>query len=163
MQQNKAVFIRKYANRRLYNTSSRKYVNLNDIAALVREGAGVQVVDAKSGEDLTRLVLTQIIVEDAKGQANGLPLELLRQLIVASDRAGREFIMWYLDAAFDAYHKVQDTIETRLEDLRGAAMSPLNLVKTFFGGASHPEAGEELEQLRHRVAELEAALNKRRK
>lgn len=71
--------------------------------------------------------------------------------------------MWYLNASFDANHKVQDTLETRLEDLWTVAMSPLNLVKTFFGGASHPEAVEELEQLRHRVAELEAALNKRRK
>jgi polyhydroxyalkanoate synthesis repressor PhaR len=163
VQQNKTVVIRKYANRRLYNTASKKYVNLEDIAALVRGGAGLQVVDAQSGEDLTRLVLTQIIMEDAKGQPNGLPLELLRQLIVASDRAGREFIMWYLNAAFDAYHKVHDTLETRLEDLRATAMSPLSLVKTFFGGASHPEPGEELEQLRLRVAELEAALGKRRK
>ena len=54
------------------------------------------MLDAASGEDLTRVVLTQIIVEDAKGQSTGLPLELLRQLIVASDRAGQEFIMWYL-------------------------------------------------------------------
>ena len=77
----------------MYNTSSKKYVNLDDIAALIRQGAGVHVVDAKSGEDLTRLVLTQVIVEDAKGQPSGLPLELLRQLIVASDGAGREFIM----------------------------------------------------------------------
>jgi len=162
MQQNAPVVIRKYANRRLYNTSSRKYVNLDDIAALIRQGADLQVVDAKSGEDLTRLVLTQIIVEDAKGQPNGLPLDLLRQLIVASDRAGRDFIMWYLNAAFDAYHKVQDTLETRLGDLRSAAMSPLNLMKTFLGAGPHP-APEELEQLRRRVAELESALGNRRK
>ena len=167
MQQNKPVVIRKYANRRLYNTSSRKYVNLDDIAALIREGADLKVVDAQSGQDVTRVVLTQIIVEDAKGQPNGLPLELLRQLIVASDRAGREFIMWYLNAAFDAYHKVQDrvqdTLETRLDDLRSAALSPLHLVKSFFGGPSRSGSEEELDQLRRRVTELEAALNKQRK
>ena len=163
MQQNETVVIRKYANRRLYNTSARKYVNLDDIAALIRQGADLQVVDARSGEDLTRVVLTQIIVEDAKGQTNGLPLELLRQLIVASDRAGRDFIMWYLNSAFDAYHKVQDSLHTRLDDLRSAAISPLNLVKTFLGGSSHSGSEEELEQLRRRVAELEAAMNKRRK
>ena len=55
------------------------------------------MVDASTGEDLTRVILTQIIVEDAKDQPSGLPLELLRQLIVASDRAGQEFIMWYLE------------------------------------------------------------------
>ena len=70
------------------------------------------MVDAKTGEDLTRVVLTQIIVEDAKDQPTGLPLELLRQLIMASDRAGQEFIMWYLKSAFDAYEKVQETVET---------------------------------------------------
>jgi polyhydroxyalkanoate synthesis repressor PhaR len=161
VQQDKLVVIRKYANRRLYDTSSKKYVNLDDIAVLIRQGAEVQVVDAKTGQDLTRVVLTQIIVEDAKGQPAGLPLELLRQLIVASDRAGQEFVMWYLKAAFDAYHKVQDTFESRLSDMRTAAMSPLNLVKTLFGGTQPPEAVEEVEQLRRRVAELEARLKKR--
>jgi len=163
VQQKQAIVIRKYANRRLYDTSARKYVNLEDIAALVRQGADVQVVDAKSGEDLTRVVLTQIILEDARGQPTGLPLELLRQLIVASDRAGKEFIMWYLQAAFDAYHKVQDTLQTRLEEVRTAAMSPLHLVKNLLGGALPPDSGGELEQLRRRVAELEESLKKRRK
>jgi polyhydroxyalkanoate synthesis repressor PhaR len=161
-QSEKTVIIRKYANRRLYDTASRKYVNLDDIAAQVRQGADVRVVDAKTGEDLTRIVLTQIILEDAKGQPTGLPLELLRQLIQASDRAGQEFIMWYLNAAFDAYHKVQETIQTRLSDMRTAALSPLHLVKTFFGGAPPVETGAELEQLRLRIAELEAALKKGR-
>jgi polyhydroxyalkanoate synthesis repressor PhaR len=163
VQQKQAIVIRKYANRRLYDTSARKYVNLEDIAALVRQGAEVQVVDAKSGEDLTRVVLTQIILEDARGQPTGLPLELLRQLIVASDRAGKEFIMWYLQAAFDAYHRVQDTLQTRLEEVRTAAMSPLHLVKNLLGGPAPPESGGELEQLRRRVAELEESLKKRRK
>jgi len=101
------IVIKKYANRRLYDTSGSRYINLEDIASLVRNGKDLQVVDAKTGEDLTRVTLTQIIVEDAKGQPTGLPLELLRQLIVASDRVGQEFIMWYLKSAFDAYQKVQ--------------------------------------------------------
>jgi polyhydroxyalkanoate synthesis repressor PhaR len=163
VQQTKPVVIRKYANRRLYDTSSKKYVNLDDIAALIRQGAEVQVVDAKSGQDLTRVVLMQIIVEDAKGQPSGLPLELLRQLIVASDHAGQEFIMWYLNTAFDAYHKVQDTLQSRFHEMRTAAMSPLSLVKTFLGGAPPQENDGEVEQLRRRVAELEAGLKKGRK
>ena len=125
------VVIKKYPNRRLYDTASRKYVNLEDLADLVRQGVDIQVVDAKTGEDLTRVILTQIIVEDAKDQPTGLPLELLRQLIIASDRAGREFIMWYLKSAFDSYQKVQDTLQSRLSDVRSAAMSPLNLVKNL--------------------------------
>ena len=62
------IVIKKYANRRLYDTSNSRYINLEDIAALVRNGKDVQVVDASSGEDITRVTLTQIIVEDAKGQ-----------------------------------------------------------------------------------------------
>src|ERR1035437_5154605 len=100
------VTIKKYPNRRLYDTSSRRYVNLEDLAAMIRKGHELRVVDARTGEDLTRVILTQIIVEDAKGQPTGLPLELLRQLIVASDRAGQELIMWYLNSAFDTYRKV---------------------------------------------------------
>src|SRR5208282_6355373 len=93
----------KYGNRRLYDSSNSQYVNLDDIAGLVREGKPVQVVDAKTGQDLTRVTLTQIITEDAKEKQTGLPLELLRQLIVASDEVRQEFVMWYLKSAFDTY------------------------------------------------------------
>jgi polyhydroxyalkanoate synthesis repressor PhaR len=154
-----ARVIRKYANRRLYDTSSTRYVNLDDLAALIRQGEEIQVVDARTNEDLTRVVLTQIIVEDAKGQPTGLPLELLRQLIVASDRAGQEFIMWYLKSAFDAYRNVQDTVQARFSDVRSAAMAPLSIVKSFLGGV--PAAGEsEIDRLRKRVEELEEQLKK---
>ena len=135
------MLIKKYPNRRLYNTSSRTYVNLNDLAALIRKGEEVQVVDAKTGEDITRVVLTQIIVEDAKDAPTGLPLELLRQLIMASDRAGQEFIMWYLKSAFDTYEKVQDAVQTRLQDVRSAALSPLNLVKNLAQSSTGREGG----------------------
>lgn len=163
MQQNHTVVIRKYANRRMYNTASGKYVNLQEIAGLIRGGAELQVIDAKTREDLTRVVLTQIILEDAKDQPTGLPLELLRQLIVASDRAGREFIMWYLKSAFDAYHRVQDTIQTGFHEARAAALSPLHLVQNLLGATAARESNGELEQLRRRVAELEETLKKRRR
>ncbi len=147
--QQSGVIIRKYTNRRLYDTSAGRYVNLEDVAGLIREGRSVQVVDAKSGEDLTRVILTQIIVEDAKGQPTGLPLELLRQLIMATDRAGQEFIMWYLKSAFDAYQTVQETVQSRLT-------SPFQMVKNFL--SPQPQGDGELEELRRRVVELEAQL-----
>ena len=156
-----AVTIKKYANRRLYDTSAGRYVNLEDLATLIRSGEDVRVVDATSGEDLTRVILTQIIVEDAKGQPNGLPLELLRQLIVASDRAGQEFIMWYLKSAFDAYRNVQSTVEARLSDVRSAALAPLSMVRNILGAGS-PAPEDELASLRHRVAELEELVAKSR-
>ena len=159
------VVIKKYANRRLYDTSNSRYINLEDIAALVRNGKEVQVVDASSGEDITRVTLTQIIVEDAKDQPTGLPLELLRQLIVASDRVGQEFIMWYLKSAFDTYQKVQSSLQTRLTEMHSAALSPLQMMKSFIQNSAPEKNGEsnqELEQLRQRLSELEARQQKPR-
>jgi polyhydroxyalkanoate synthesis repressor PhaR len=149
------VVIKKYGNRRLYDTSSSTYVNLEDLAKMVRNGTDVQVVDATSGEDLTRVTLTQIIVEDAKDQPTGLPLELLKQLIVASDHVGKEFIMWYLKSAFDAYQKMQGALQS---GLAGVA-SPVDTLRNFL---VRPERSEmsETEELRRRVAELEARLTK---
>lgn len=152
------VVIKKYANRRLYDTSSSRYINLEDIATMIRNGKEVKVVDAGSGEDITRVTLTQIIVEDAKGQPSGLPLELLRQLIVASDRVGQEFIMWYLKSAFDAYQTAQNSMQTRLTEMQSAATSPLQMVRKFLQASPPvaPYASGELQELRRRVAEMEA-------
>ena len=65
------ILIKKYGNRRLYDTASSRYVNLDDLAAHIRAGRDVQVVDAKTGQDLTRVILTQIITEDAKDKPTG--------------------------------------------------------------------------------------------
>jgi len=94
------VVIKKYGNRRLYDTAGSRYVNLDDLAALVRAGKEVRVVDAKTGRDLTRVILTQIITEDAKDKPTGLPLEPWRQSIIASVEVRQEFAMWYLKSAF---------------------------------------------------------------
>ncbi len=149
--------IRKYPNRRLYDTSAGRYVNLEEVAALVRRGAPIQVLDARSGEDVTRVVLTQIIVEDARGRPAGLPLELLRQLIMATDRAGQEFLMWYLQSAFDAYRKVQESVQTRLSDVQSAAFSPLGIVRSLLAPPAPSDAGE-VEELRRRIAELQTQI-----
>lgn len=165
------VVIKKYGNRRLYDTSGSRYVNLEDIAALVRNGNDVQVLDAKTGDDLTRVTLTQIILEDAKGQSSGLPLEMLRQMIVATDRAGRDFIMSYLKSAFEAYQRVHDTVQSGLSGMQAVARSPLQAVRSLIQGPAEPfqkkESTEhpstpftELEQLRKRMAELEQKLNR---
>ena len=159
------VLIRKYGNRRLYDSSSSQYVNLDDIARFVREGRNVKVVDARTGHDLTRVTLTQIITEDAKGKPTGLPLELLRQLIVASDEVRQEFVMWYLKSAFDTYQKVQDSVQSRLGEVQSAILSPVDMIKKFMGAAAPPSpprapAAPELDALRKRVAELEARLAK---
>jgi polyhydroxyalkanoate synthesis repressor PhaR len=156
------VVIKRYGNRRLYDTSGSRYVNLDDIASLVREGTDVKVVDAKSGQDLTRVTLTQIITEDARDKPTGLPLELLRQLIVASDEVRQEFVMWYLKSAFDTYQTVQSAVQNRLGEVQSAILSPVETMKKFLATqpTPKPEGQEELEMLRRRVAELEARLGK---
>jgi len=160
------VLIKKYGNRRLYDSSSSQYVNLDEIAKLVREGREVQIVDAKTGRDLTRVTLTQIITEDAKDKPTGLPLELLRQLIVASDEVRQEFVMWYLKSAFDTYQKVQDAVQSRLGEVQSALPSPVDMMKKLLGAPSptpeqpRSEAEPEIGALRKRIAELEARLEK---
>ncbi len=90
---------------------------------------------------------------------------MLRQLIVASDRVGQEFIMWYLKSAFDAYQKVQSSLQTRLSEMQSAALSPLQAVKNFLqsAGADKSDANEEVRVLRERIAQLEAKQKKRAK
>jgi polyhydroxyalkanoate synthesis repressor PhaR len=154
------VVIKKYGNRRLYDTLASRYVNLDDIAALIRDGRPVQVLDARTGEDITRVVLTQIIVEDARTKPSGLPSEFLRQLIMTSDQVGREFIMWYLNSAFDAYKKVQHSLQNGLAEVQSAATSPVDLIKNFIKGKETPRPTEAdtLQELQKRIAELEARL-----
>ena len=142
------VVIKKYENRRLYDTGASRYVNLEEVARMVREGKEVQVVDARTGQDLTRVVLTQIIMEDAKGHESGLPLELLRKLIVASDRATHEFLSWYLTTVTDMYQKAQSALQTR----------PLDLVRNLFSSSAQTGPAEEIESLRRRIEELEGRL-----
>jgi len=163
------VVIKKYGNRRLYDTAESRYLNLDDIAGFVRQGKDVQVVDAKTGQDLTRVTLTQVIMEDAKDKPTGLPLELLRQLVIASDEVRQEFVMWYLKSAFDAYQKVQDAVQSRLGEVQSAILSPMDMMKKFLGetpsAQPRPEAEPDLDKMRKRLAELEARLEtpKRRK
>ncbi len=161
------ILIKKYGNRRLYDTAESRYVNLEDLAAHIRAGRDVRVVDAKTGKDLTRVVLTQIITEDAKDKPTGLPLELLRQLIIASDEVRQEFLMWYLKSAFDTYQKLQDTVQNRLSEVQSAILSPVEMMKRFLGASvpATPDQGasDEVELLRKRVAELEGRLSKPRR
>jgi len=157
-----AVIIKKYGNRRLYDTTGSRYVNLDDIAAFIREGKEVRVEDAKTGRDLTRVTLTQIITEDAKEKPTGPPLELLRELIVASDQARQEFIMWYLKSAFDTYQAVQSAVQNRIGNMQSALLSPVESMQRFLTSKQPqpPSEDDELKSLRRRVAELESRLKK---
>ncbi len=99
----KTVIIKKYENRRLYNSTDSRYVNLDEVAEMVRKGYDVHVQDAATGEDLTRLILTQIIVDHAKEPDSAFPLDMLRQMVVASGQATQEGTLKYMKAVFDMY------------------------------------------------------------
>ena len=101
------VTIKKYANRRLYDTESSAYITLDRLAEMVREGREFEVVDAKSGEDITRQVLTQIIVDEESRGSTMLPLNFLKQLIGLYGNSMQNFVPQYLEAAMDAFHRNQ--------------------------------------------------------
>ena len=118
------VTIKKYANRRLYNTSTSSYVTLDHLAEMVRDDIDFVVFDAKSGEDITRSVLTQIIFEaEGKGQ-NVLPVNFLRQLISFYGDSLQGLLPSYLDMSMDAFSKNQDEMRTRFGGSLGSPLLP---------------------------------------
>jgi polyhydroxyalkanoate synthesis repressor PhaR len=150
--------IRKYGDRRLYDATASRYVKLEDIARMVREGIEVEVLDARSGKDLTRVILTQIIVENARDREMGPPLALLRQLIMASDKVTHEFLASYLNSAMELYQKAQQTFQTKISDARSVVSTPLDFMRRMVAGQAPAAQEGEMEELRRRVQELEARL-----
>lgn len=105
------IVIKKYANRRLYNTATSRYVTLEQLSEMVKAGQNFAVYDAKSGEDITRSVLTQIIFEEeSKGGQTLLPVNFLRQLIGMYGNVMQPFVPNYLETVMDTFQKNQETI-----------------------------------------------------
>jgi polyhydroxyalkanoate synthesis repressor PhaR len=114
------TIIKKYANRRLYNTGTSTYVTLEDLAQMVKIGEDFNVVDAKSGEDITRSVLTQIIFEqESKGQ-NLLPITFLRQLIRFYGDSIQNLIPTYLDFSIDSLVRDQEKLRSQMTSAFGS-------------------------------------------
>jgi polyhydroxyalkanoate synthesis repressor PhaR len=154
-----SILIRKYENRRLYDVTNSRYVNLDEVARLLKDGNDVRVVDAASGKDITRIILTQIIVDDARDPDSTFPLDLLREMIISSGRASQETALRYMKSMLNIY---QDTYR---------AMAPTaNPFDYFRPGSAAPapssqpapppaETGatneEGVDELKRRVAGLE--------
>ena len=115
------VTIKKYANRRLYNTASSSYVTLDNLADMVREGVDFVVYDAKTNDDITRSVLTQIIFEEESRGQNLLPQQFLRQLIRFYGDSMQAFIPGYLEASLDGFAKQQDQLRSEFSGVVGGA------------------------------------------
>ena len=101
------VTIKKYANRRLYDTESSSYITLDRLAQMVRDGREFEVVDAKSGEDITRSVLAQIIMEEEARGATMLPVNFLRQLISMYGDSMQSVVPHYLEASLESLQRNQ--------------------------------------------------------
>src|ERR1700757_5415106 len=113
----KPVVVKKYANRRLYNTATSSYVTLDDLAKLIKEGVDFVAHDAKTGEDITRSVLTQIIVEEEqKGGQNLLPISFLRQLIGLYGDSMQWLVPRDFDHAMFSFARNQEQMRKSLQD-----------------------------------------------
>ena len=121
------TIIKKYANRRLYNTGTSTYVTLDDLATMVKEDVDFTVQDAKSGEDITHSVLTQIIFEqEAKSGQSMLPVSVLRQLISFYGDQMQMVVPSYLEHSMAAFAKEQERIREQMTDMIGK--SPMDVM-----------------------------------
>ena len=177
------LLIKRYASRRLYNTETSDYVTLEDIAGFIRDGREVQIVDLKSGDDLTRQYLLQIIAEhESKGESM-LPVDVLNDLVRSYMNPGASVMPQFLQASFDM---LRDGQSKMLDNMN--AMNPMTKVPGFdaiqaqqkaflnamtggmMGGAADANSaaddektetgGEDLESIKAQLAELQAKLSK---
>ncbi len=174
---NKKILIKKYENRRLYDVTHSRYVNLDEVARAVQEGYDVQVLDASSGEDLTRLIMTQIITESAKTADSVFPLDILREMVVASGKASQESALNYMRAVADMYknalrgfsHTMSpfEIVQNMMNSASGAQAEPAPLTPVPEPGSEvrdsetqESKAARELRELKMRIHELEALVLK---
>jgi polyhydroxyalkanoate synthesis repressor PhaR len=116
------VVIQKYANRRLYNKATSTYITLDDLAGMVREGVDFVVYDAKTGEDITRKVLTQIIFEEESRGQNLLPIQFLRQLIRFYGDQMQAFLPSYLELSLDSFIRQQERLRSQFSTMSPAGI-----------------------------------------
>ena len=152
----KKVIVKKYENRRLYDTTNSRYVNLDEVAQMLRAGAEVQAVDATTGEDITRLVLTQVVVEGAKDNDSCLPLDLLRQMVIATGKVSQESFLNYMRAMFEMYQNTYRGFTQVIPQFDFLKMLPPG-ASNVVGPQARPEASE-VGELRRRIGELEKHL-----
>ena len=165
------VTIKKYANRRLYDTESSTYITLDRLAQMVREGREFEVVDAKSGDDITRQVLTQIIVEEEARGTTMLPINFLKQLIGLYGNSMQNFVPQYLVAAMDALQRNQSAVEDAFGGNVFADIAKRNMAmfegasRAFTGGKAPPnrdgkQANSDVDQLKAELAALQAKVDR---
>jgi len=163
------VTIKKYANRRLYDTESSAYITLDRLAQMVRDGREFEVLDAKSGDDITRQVLTQIIVDEESRGSTMLPLNFLKQIIGLYGNSMQNFVPQYLEAAMDALQRNQSAARDAFGATMFAEIAKKNMA--MFEEAAQALAGKpvpsdkaasagDMDSLRAELAALQAKVEK---
>lgn len=128
--QGEPTVIKKYANRRLYDTGRSSYITLEDLCQMIKEGHDFVVYDAKSGEDLTRGVLTQIIADQESKGENLLPINFMRQLIGMYGENMQSLVPGYLEHSFETFVKNQEQLSEQINKSLGG-MNPMNPFQAF--------------------------------
>jgi polyhydroxyalkanoate synthesis repressor PhaR len=165
------VTIKKYANRRLYDTESSAYITLDRLAEMVREGREFEVVDAKSGEDITRHVLTQIIVDEESRGSTMLPVKFLKQVIGLYGNSMQGMVPQYLEAAMDALQRNQTAMRDAFGNNVLADIAKRNMAmfedasraitgKGKAGATAEGEDSSEVDTLRAELAALQAKVDR---
>ncbi len=171
--QGDAITIKKYANRRLYNTASSSYITLDDLSKMTRQGIDYRVIDAKSGDDITHSILTQIIMEEESSGEHMLPVSFLRQLISMYGNSMQSMMPHYLEAMMENFRqnqsKLQDTFKAGIGANPLAKMAETNLAmmraatEAFMPkkpAAPRPdEPSEEIAKLREQMAAMQKQLD----
>lgn len=173
------ILIKKYANRRLYNTETSSYITLEMLSQMTREGREFVVVDAKSGEDITHSVLTQIIMDEEQRGTNMLPVNFLRQLISMYGNSMQSMVPQYLEASMEAFRqnqmKFQEAMQGAFSSGPLAEMTKRNMemleaaTSAFHTGASamtprskgsEAEKDDEIAQLKQQLKALNEKIDK---
>ena len=165
------VIIKKYANRRLYNTESSTYITLEHLAEMVRKKREFKVLDAKTGEDITHAVLTQIIMDEEARGGTMLPVNFLRQLIGMYGDSMQSMVPQYLEASLEAFQRNQtqfrDAMAGALASGPFAEIAKRNM-ELFTAAAGKPARSEppangdtdEVAQLKRQLEELQAKVDR---
>ncbi|HMS41498.1 MAG TPA: polyhydroxyalkanoate synthesis repressor PhaR [Pyrinomonadaceae bacterium] len=129
------LIIKRYGNRRLYNTETRAYVNYEELAELVRDGQDIKVVDSTTKEDVTKAVLIQVILEEEKNKKTILPTEFLFQLLRSREESVQDFFKNHLSTSFNAYLKTKEEFDNRFRTMLEMATSAPQMFEKLIPGA----------------------------
>lgn len=128
------IIIKRYKNRRLYNTEEKSYVSYEDLAKIVREGKDIKVIDS-DGEDATKAVLIQVILEEEKNDKTVLPTDFLFQVLRSRDNSLQDFFKNHLSASFAAYLKTKEEFDNRFRSVLEMAFSAPQALEKLVPGA----------------------------